>query len=91
MIPPVFPTLIELTPNAAATCARDAAARGVTADALISGCMVIHLLRQSLVGASATQVGALMVSLEGIALRIRTVEEFAALPVPGRDTLPTPV
>lgn len=74
---PLFPELVEITPDALSTCSRYAAARGVTLTAMISGCMVAHLLHAPAAG--TTQVGTLAVTLEGVALRIRTVEELSSL------------
>jgi hypothetical protein len=82
---PALPVLMDITPDALSTCSRWAAARGVTTEAMISGCMVAHLLRAGGTG-GVTQIGSLALTLEGIVLYIRTVAEYSALaPISARS------
>ena len=75
---PSPPLLTEITPGALSTCRRWASARGVTTEAMISGCTVAHLLHSGAEPGGSIQIGSLVVTRQGFALHIRTADEFAA-------------
>lgn len=79
------PQVIELTPAAAQTCDQWAKARGVTAEAMISGCVTAYLLRGA---RGCVNIGSLMIMRRGMGLYIQTVEDgvYLASLVEQKDT-----